>query len=153
MKLSRRLTSIVSILIGVLILAGILYYIGVDKVTAQIVTLGWRGFSLLILSLIMTFVFWTLSWIVIMRGYGVVAPSAGSLGARISSFAVSYLTPSMHFGGEPVRALLIQKQSNASYTRAFATIATERIVSSLAMVCFILLGLIREFILNFPPTR
>jgi len=127
-------------LVGVLIVGAILYYIGIEEILKQISRLGWRGFALFILSVVMTFIFWTLGWIVIMRGYKVKIPFISCLGARIGSYAVSYLTPSMHFGGEPVRALIAQRKSDSSYRRIFATIATERITTAIALIFFIILG-------------
>ncbi len=149
-SLSENKTSITSVFIGLIVVTGIVFYIGPSKVISQIGNLGWMGFSLIFLSLILTFLFWTVSWIVIMRAHGIKPPLGSSLGARISSFAVSYLTPSMHFGGEPVRAMLITKRSEASYTSAFATIATERITSALAMLTFIMLGAYEAIYIQLP---
>lgn len=75
-----------------------------------------------------------------MRGYGVKAPISLSFWARIGSFAVSYLTPSMHFGGEPVRALVIERESDSTYSRIFATIVAERISMMTALVSAIVIG-------------
>lgn len=136
----RKITTILSILTGVGILAGIVYYIGIDKVAKQITTLGWAGFGLLFLSWVFTFLFWSLSWKVILEGYEVQLPFQSAFGARISSFSVSYMTPSMYFGGEPVRALFAQKITEEPYSKIFATIATERITAALALMGFILLG-------------
>ena len=139
-RINRKIATVISVLVGLAVLAGIVYYIGLEEVVSQIQTLGWDGFLALVLIVFATFVFWTLSWLVILRGYEIEAPTGSCLAARISSFAVSYLTPSMHFGGEPVRALLIEKKTTSTYTRVFASIATERITSALSLVCFIFLG-------------
>ncbi|MBS3813496.1 flippase-like domain-containing protein [Candidatus Bipolaricaulota bacterium] len=140
MHFSRKTTTIVSVIVGLVILGGILWYIGPGNVINQVITLGWDGFGVIILSILGMFTFWTIAWIVIMRGYGVKAPITLSFWARIGSFAVSYLTPSMHFGGEPVRALVIERESDSSYSRIFATIVAERISMMTALVAAIVMG-------------
>ncbi|MFW6104848.1 MAG: lysylphosphatidylglycerol synthase transmembrane domain-containing protein [Candidatus Bipolaricaulota bacterium] len=140
MRLGRKTTTALSVVLGVAILAAILWYIGPAKVWNQISSLGWDGFALLVGAIVLTFFFWTLAWVVIMKGYGVVAPFSLSFWARIGSFSVSFLTPSMHFGGEPVRALVIERETDSTYSRAFATIVAERITMLAALVTVILIG-------------
>ncbi len=140
MKVGRKTTTFLSIIFGLGVLAAILAYIGPGKVIQQIGALGWDGFSLMVGAIVLTFFLWTLAWIVVMKGYGVSAPFSLSFWARIGSFAVSFLTPSLHFGGEPVRALIIEKESDSSYSRIFATIVAERITMMAALVAVILAG-------------
>lgn len=140
MSTSRRTTTILSVVLGLVILGVILSLIGPWKVLSQFSALGWDGFAAMITAILLTFFFWTVAWIVLMKGYGVSAPYALSFWARIGSFAVSYLTPSMHFGGEPVRALVIERESDSSYSRIFATIVAERITMMVALVSAILIG-------------
>lgn len=140
MRLGRKATTALSVVLGVAILAAILWYIGPAKVWSQISSLGWDGFALMIGAVVLTFFFWTLAWVVVMKGYGVVAPFSLSFWARIGSFSVSFLTPSMHFGGEPVRALVIERETDSTYSRAFATIVAERITMLAALVTIILVG-------------
>ncbi|MFW6071838.1 MAG: lysylphosphatidylglycerol synthase transmembrane domain-containing protein, partial [Candidatus Bipolaricaulota bacterium] len=140
MSTSRKTTTIISIILGIAILWVILSFIGPKKVLNQFSALGWDGFITMISAILLTFFFWTVAWIVIMKGYGVKAPYLLSFWARIGSFAVSYLTPSMHFGGEPVRALVLERESDSSYSRIFATIVAERITMMAALVSAILIG-------------
>jgi len=139
-RLGRKATTALSVVLGVAILAAILWYIGPAKVWSQISSLGWDGFALMVGAVVLTFFFWTLAWVVVMKGYGVVAPFSLSFWARIGSFSVSFLTPSMHFGGEPVRALVIERETDSTYSRAFATIVAERITMLAALVTIILIG-------------
>lgn len=140
MRLGRKVTTALSVVLGVAILAAILWYIGPAKVWSQISSLGWDGFALMVGAIVLTFFFWTLAWIVVMKGYGVVAPFSLSFWARIGSFSVSFLTPSLHFGGEPVRALVVERETDSSYSRVFATIVAERITMLAALVTIILIG-------------
>jgi len=140
LHLNRKNTTILSVVAGLGILGTILAIVGPKKVINQIATLGWDGFGFLIVSILGMFLFWTLAWLVIMRGFEVEAPIPLCFWARIGSFAVSYLTPSMHFGGEPVRALVIERESESSYSRIFATIVAERISMMTALVTVIVLG-------------
>lgn len=150
MKLGRKTTTALSVVLGFAVLAAILWYIGPAKVVRQISALGWDGFALMISALVLTYFFWTLAWMVVMKGYDVVAPFSLSFWARIGSFAVSFLTPSMHFGGEPVRALVIERESDSPYSRIFATIVAERITMLAALVALILIGALMGIYTTLP---
>ncbi len=140
MNTSRRTTTIISVIFGAAVLGAILSFIGPSKVFTQFSALGWDGFSAMIGAILLQFFFWTVAWIVLMKGYEVEAPYPLSFWARIGSFSVSFLTPSLHFGGEPVRALVIERETDTSYSRVFATIVAERITMMAALVSAILIG-------------
>ena len=76
----------------------------------------------------------------ILRSYGIRLPFRSIIGARFAGYAVSYLTPTLYFGGEPVRAMLVVGKSEAPTTRIFATIVVERFLGGLSMIVFILMG-------------
>ncbi len=82
---------------------------------------GIIGFQLVIL-LIQTF-----QWGLILREAGIYRGVWWTFWARTSGFALTYLTPSMYFGGEPVRASLY-KSPAMSYQKVYATIALDKYI-------------------------
>ena len=131
---------ILSIAIGFAILAAVLYFVGWRKMFAEMHALGAFGILSVLGNVLISMTFWILCWWVILRSYGIRLPLRVIMGARLAGYAVSYLTPTLYFGGEPVRALLVAGKSDAPITRIFATIVVERFLGGLSMIVFILMG-------------
>jgi glycosyltransferase 2 family protein len=68
-----------------------------------------------------------LQWLVLLRQAGIRASAWQVFRARLSGCAVTSLTPSAYFGGEPVRATLL-KDHGMSYRQLFATIAVDKYI-------------------------
>ena len=129
-----------SLLVGTILLGGVFYYVGWKNTFDEIGSLHTVGILALAGNVFLTTIMWIIGWWVILRAYGVAIPFRRVIGARLSGFAVSYLTPSLYFGGEPVRALIVADSSSAPITRIFATIVVERFLGGLGLVFFILIG-------------
>ncbi len=69
----------------------------------------------------------TLQWVVLLRQSGIRAGAWQVFRARLSGCAVTSLTPSAYFGGEPVRAALL-KGPGMTYRQLFATIAVDKYI-------------------------
>jgi uncharacterized protein (TIRG00374 family) len=130
----------VSVVVGLGILAGVLYFVGWRQTLAQMHALGALGILSVLANVVLSMTFWVLCWWVILRSYGIRLPLRNIIGARLAGYAVSYLTPTLYFGGEPVRALLVVGRSDAPTTRIFATIVVERFLGGLSMIVFVLVG-------------
>jgi glycosyltransferase 2 family protein len=59
--------------------------------------------------------------------------------ARLSGCAVTSLTPSAYFGGEPVRAAML-KDDGMTYRQVFATIAVDKYIELFTKMPFAMLG-------------
>lgn len=138
--MKRWLTLIISVIVGLGLLIAILYYVGWRRILSEILDLGWFGFSMLFLNMILTIVLWVISWQLILCSYGLRPSWLAILKARLSGFSVSYLTPSMYFGGEPVMAYLISKELGASSTKVFATVMVTKFLEAISLVAFVYLG-------------
>ena len=68
-----------------------------------------------------------LQWVVLLRQSGVRTGAWEVFRARLSGCAVTSLTPSAYFGGEPVRAALL-KDPTMTYRQLFATIAVDKYI-------------------------
>lgn len=68
-----------------------------------------------------------LQWEVLLRQSGIRAGAWRVFRARLSGCAVTSLTPSAYFGGEPVRAALLKDQTT-TYRQLFATIAVDKYI-------------------------
>jgi glycosyltransferase 2 family protein len=104
----------------------------IELITPQVVT-GILSFQLAILVL------QTFHWGLILREAGIYRGFWWTFFARVSGFALTYLTPSMYFGGEPVRASLY-KDRLMSYERVYATIALDKYIELGGKIPFIIVG-------------
>ena len=140
-KPAKKVLSIgLSLLVGGALLGGVFYYVGWRNTFEEIGSLHAIGILALAMNVIITTFLWIVGWWVILRGYGVKIPFHRVIGARLSGFAISYITPSLYFGGEPVRALIAADSSSAPITRIFATIVVERFIGGVSLTFYILIG-------------
>jgi len=131
---------VVSVVVGFGILAGVLYFVGWRETLGQMRALGILGILGVVANVLFAMAAWILCWWIILRSYGIHIPIRRIIGARMSGYAVSYLTPTLYFGGEPFRALLVTDATTAPTTRVFATIIVERFLGGMSMILFILIG-------------
>jgi uncharacterized protein (TIRG00374 family) len=129
-----------SLVLGFGLLAGVLYFVGWRQILAEMRSLGTWGILGVIANVALAMAAWILCWWIILLSYGIHIPFWRIAGARTSGYAVSYLTPTLYFGGEPFRALLVSDSTAAPTTRIFATIIVERFLGGLSMILFILIG-------------
>ncbi|HVP18434.1 MAG TPA: lysylphosphatidylglycerol synthase domain-containing protein, partial [Spirochaetia bacterium] len=101
-------------------------------ITPKVVT-GILCFQLAIL------VIQTFQWGLILREAGIHRGFWWTFCARVSGFALTYLTPSMYFGGEPVRASLY-KGPFMSYQTVYATIALDKYIELATKIPCIVTG-------------
>ncbi len=140
-KPSKKVLNIsLSLLLGAVLLGGVFHYVGWENTLEEIRSLRAVGILALAGNVFLTAVTWVVGWWVLLRAYGIVIPFHRVIGARLSGYAISYITPSLYFGGEPVRALIAADSSSAPITRIFATIVVERFLGGLSLAFFILIG-------------
>ena len=81
----------------------------------------------------------TVQWEMILREAGIARGFLKTFWARTSGFALTYLTPSVLFVGEPVRAKLY-KDDAMSYERIFATVALDKYIELVTKLPCITVG-------------
>ncbi len=138
--LKKGINYTLSVVVGFGLLGGVLYYVGWRGIFAQINALGVAGIAGIAGDVLLTIVAWILSWGVILRSYGITLSLNSVTAARLSGYAISYLTPTLYFGGEPIRALMVVDRTPAPATRIFATIVVERFLGGLSLIVFVLIG-------------
>jgi uncharacterized protein (TIRG00374 family) len=109
------------------------------------VVLGVLCFQLAILLL------QTCQWHLILREAGISRGLWRTFRARMSGFSLTYLTPSMYFGGEPVRASLL-KDDRMSYRKLYATIALDKYIELFTKLPCIIIGFSLLIFLAHPST-
>lgn len=62
--------------------------------------------------------------------------------AKLAGFAVSYITPSVLVGGEPVRAYLLKDEGDNSWEKSFASVIIDQVIYFFVVFLFMILGFI-----------
>jgi uncharacterized protein (TIRG00374 family) len=142
MKLPLRnvLNFVASLLVGAASISLVLYFVGWRETLDAMRALSVAGVLEVFGTVFLTVAAWVVGWRILLRAYGIRAPFKRVIGARLSCFAVSYLTPTLYFGGEPFGALLVADKDKTPATRVFATIIVERFLLGVSITLFMLVG-------------
>src|SRR3972149_10697409 len=101
--IKRRITIAVSILTGLVLMVATIYSVGLDRIWNGMIQLGWLGAGLSFLNILAMVFGWVWSWKLLLNAYGISPSWLIVWRAVLGGYALTYLTPSMYFGGEPLR--------------------------------------------------
>lgn len=62
------------------------------------------------------------------------------IGARLTAFAISYVTPAVLVGGDPVRAYMIKEENDYSLEKSFASVIIDEAIYFFTLFLFIIIG-------------
>lgn len=125
---------------GVALFGALLYLSGPARVLTYLSAVGLEGFLAVVGSLLLSLITWSLSWYTLLRGARILLPWHRLVSPILAGFTVTYLTPSMYLGGEPVRAYWVARDCGVSMARVMATAIVERILAGIALLCFASIG-------------
>lgn len=128
------------IAVGAALLGGLIYVSGPGQVLDNLMAVGLWGFLAVLGNVLCSLVAWLISWGILLRGAGIRVSWSGLGVALVSGYSISYLTPSMYLGGEPVRAYLVSKRAGVPMARVMATVVVERLLAGVALLLFASLG-------------
>jgi uncharacterized protein (TIRG00374 family) len=136
--MARKFLNI-SLLVGIALFVLVIYKAGLKQIISDFASIGLLNFLILML---LRLVYWfsrTLNWKIILDHQKKSTPFWPMLSARLADHAISYLTPSNLFGGEPVRALMTPSSNKR---QALATIIVDKTVELISIITFIIIGVI-----------
>jgi uncharacterized protein (TIRG00374 family) len=81
-----------------------------------------------------------LRWWLVLRAQSYAVPFAALSRYRLAAFAVSFITPGQHIGGEPLQVLFLRRHS-VSTDAAAASVALDRVVEYFANTAVLVAGL------------
>jgi len=138
--MKRNIFILLSTAVGIVLLILMFYLIGVEQVFSSMREIGFTGAAIFIANALFVLFISALSWQLILNSYGYHLPFRDVMVARVIGFAVSYLTPSIYIGGEPLRIYLISKKHSLSMPRVGATVIVSKFLELGAGLFFIYLG-------------
>ncbi len=133
---------IISIIIGLAIFIFFIYRTGPNAVKLIIQNISWIFFTLFFITAFLVHVLTTLRWRAILKGYKKNIPFWTLFRQVIAGYAVSYVTPVARFGGEPVRAYMLKKESNVAAKTGMASIIIDKFVELTGAMLLAVAGII-----------
>ncbi len=125
---------------GFSLLGFFIYVSGPRMILDQLMQVGAVGFITVLCNVLAFLLAWLLSWTVLLRSAGIRVPWRTAIGALLAGFAVSYVTPSMHLGGEPVRAYAVARKAELPVAQVMATVVLERLLAGVAVLAVAAMG-------------
>ena len=129
----------ISLVIGVLLLFLFIYFIGPRQIWENIKKLTWQNFLFLFFLRLIHSVLRTVSWKIIMERYERKTPFFTLYAARLAGDALGYLTPSAQLGGEPIRAMMVNK---SNLEKSFASVIVDKTVEIANQIVLTIIGII-----------
>lgn len=138
--MKRNIFIFISTGVGILLFFLVFYLFNILEVFSNMVQVGPLGIGVFILNASLIILIGGISWQIILRAYGFDLPFGDVLRIKTIGFAISYLTPSMYIGGEPIRVYLLGKKHRVSMTRIGATVVVDKFLELSAGLFYIFLG-------------
>ncbi len=99
-----------SVTLGLILTVAVVWGVGAQQVLERFLHAHWYLILGYLCTSILLAIGVTYKWHIVLDAYGVKLPFYTLFIYRLIGFAVGYVTPTAHVGGEPVRALLVQRQ-------------------------------------------
>ncbi|MBW6440954.1 flippase-like domain-containing protein [Patescibacteria group bacterium] len=144
----KRVFFSLSILLGLFLFIGTILQAGIESVfqTIKIFPLAVL-LAVFFINFVAIFAIGTLRWKIIIEAQNSHKISFWKvLRAKLAGFAVSYITPSVLVGGEPVRAYMIKEETDYSWEKSFASVIIDQAIYFFVMFLFMITGFI--FLIN-----
>jgi uncharacterized protein (TIRG00374 family) len=143
--MKKKSTFIISIIIGAAIFLIFLYRVGLSSIADIFKNLSLFYFSVYFIISAVTFIPPVLRWQIILKGYGEKVPFLMLLRQTLASFPISYLTPAVRIGGEPLRAYMLKKEADIDLRKGSSSIIIDKFVELTGAVMFGAIGIILLF--------
>ncbi len=132
-----------------ILLVGLIKKFGFDETIGIFKELGWRMVWVLLIPLLW-YLAHSLGWFYVLEETGAHVSLWDLLKIKIAGESVNTLTPVSFMGGDPVRMMMLYKKMPG--TLSTASVVLDRTMITLAIVPFLIMGLIAAWMdLNLPP--
>lgn len=139
--MKRRLLAILSVVVTVGALAWIVWKIDLAQAGQALGRVGLRGGAAFLAATLATLFFQSLGWHVLFRSRGWPISFRSTFEAMLMGNAVSYVTPSMYLGGEPLRIWIIGERYNLKKRDVTATVLVQKFSEFAGFVLVLLVSI------------
>lgn len=143
MHISKKIALLViPLLIGAAFFIGIFYYVGWGPLAKAAEALSLAKLAWVAFLFFLVFYLSIVRWKVILDSkYNMKTSFKNVFIANILDFTVSYVTPTVYLGGEPVRAFFISQKADISFSDAFSSVVIDKLIDLSGHIIFLIVGL------------
>ena len=132
-----------SLVFGLALFIFVLKKVGWSEIWAVLTILSVGQFSLIVFILLFGFLICLWRWRMILRSQGYLTISWSALcRSKTVGFTLSYLTPAIYFGGEPLRVMILKEENGVDWETNIASIIIDKALELTINTGIILIGLI-----------
>ncbi|MBU0598436.1 flippase-like domain-containing protein [Patescibacteria group bacterium] len=140
--MKKILLFILSVVVGAALFIGVIYHIGYDEIKNAFASFSWPVIFIIVgLSLFQMIVI-IYRWQLVLRAQGDDIKFRKLLAPKFVGYAVSFLTPGLYVGGEPVRAYLLKKQAGVRLSHGMASIIVDKILDFTYPIPFLIAAMV-----------
>ncbi|MGC9049244.1 MAG: lysylphosphatidylglycerol synthase transmembrane domain-containing protein, partial [Patescibacteria group bacterium] len=142
-NMKKYIVILISLLIGLIGLIILYQQVGIKDIFSQLSKLQSWQFLIIFATSLFIMILTTERWKLIVEDFAQIKPSWSTIiKARLGELAISYLTPIMYFGGEGVRAYILNKDKEIPISVGLSTVLIDRISEFIGAFIFIFFGAI-----------
>ena len=138
----KKAVLFILIFLGIALFIAVLNYIGVDDVIKAFDSFSWGVIVVVVGLAFVQFFVITYRWKLIIESQGDKVVFRKLLSPKFVGFTVSFLTPGMYVGGEPVRAYLLKKNTGIRFSKGFSSIIVDKILDFTYPLPFLIWALV-----------
>ena len=132
----------ISIFVGIILFIGVIWKVGVKEVYATIAKFTLVELIVILFFALAQFLVQIWRWQLILKTRGHKISFKKLFIAKLVGFSVSYVTPTVFLGGEPVRAYVLNKETNTKFSEGLASIVIDKILDFSYTIPFIIFGVV-----------
>jgi len=141
--MKRFLFISASLVFGVSLFVFVLKKVGWQEIWQTLAILSWPRFLLILLLALVGFLFSVLRWRTILRSQTKnKIPFRKIFRARAVGFSLSYLTPTVYFGGEPLRAVVLDEETEIDWDKNIFSIIIDKSFELTTSALVVLIGVV-----------
>ncbi len=126
--MKKTILFILSVVVGIALFVGVLSYIGVDEILGAFQSFSWKTIAIIVALSFVQISIVNYRWKLVLEAQGDIVPYRKLFAPKLVGFTISFLTPGLYVGGEPVRAYLLKKETGVRYSHGFASIIVDKIL-------------------------
>ena len=138
----KRVAILISLLLGLFLFGATIQQVGIDSVVKTVLFFPLPAIlAVFLINFFAICVIGALRWKIIIESQNSHKISfIKVLRAKLAGFAVSYITPSVLVGGEPVRAYMIKEEAGCDWEKSFASVIIDQAIYFFTMFLFMIIG-------------
>lgn len=140
--MKKTFLFVLSSLIGVGLFIAVLYHIGINEVIDALKGFSWATLIVVMGLGVIQLMVVVYRWKLVLKAQGDHVPYKKLFVPKLIGNAISFLTPGLYVGGEPVRAYVLKKNTGVRFTHGMASIIIDKILDFTYPMPFLISALI-----------